>query len=167
MRKIADAGESPDEEVESFSASIEDNLSQIGIVAIDERLSSDLTDIYDVGDITKLSDRELGARYFRLVQTHTYINYVAASVDVQATYAMSKKEYEYSKALVRSDGKSSDDRKAQAVISPLHKRWSDVHLVKQAEHKLIRSIVVGLEKAIDAFSREISRRRLFLTGENQ
>jgi hypothetical protein len=166
MRAIPDIlEETPEDAVELFSSSIEDNLSQMGINSIDESLASDLTDLYDVKDITKIGDRDLGARYFKLVQTHTYINYIASLLDIQASYALSRKEYEYSKVLVRSDGKSSDDRKAQALISALHKQWSEVYLVKQAEYKLTRSIVVGLEKAIDAFSREISRRRLSLTGE--
>jgi len=145
-------------EVRRFSKRVTARVKKLGL---HEFLQPD-TDVklLEFTDITKLADQEVGRRYFAIQQWAAYAQACSTRADIEVVYAKEQMEEVFSKGILRAEGSSAEDRKAEAKISPRHRYWAKVYLEKLAVYKLLHTSSLGYERFADAYSREISRRRI-------
>ena len=147
-----------DKQVKDFATKVVKRVKELGLDKLPE--PSIDQELFNVTDVTKLSDQDIGRVYYAAQQMCAYVLDCAAKLDIETIFAGHKKDRAYSLALLNADGSSADDRKAEAEIDALHRFWNEVYLERRGAYKLLQASAQAYEKLADGLSREISRRKI-------
>lgn len=156
-----DLEESLEKDVEEYKKLVNSRVRKAGLARVTKPEIPESLLVFD-GDVTELSDKELGNRYFAAQQMCIYASSCATLADVEMFYANVMKEDAYARSILLSEGKSAEDRKAEAQRAPLHKAWNMVYLQKRGIFKILQTSAQSYERLADSFSREMTRRRVAL-----
>jgi len=158
MRINVDIEEQFQQEVRIFSRKVQARVKKRGLDGIKEP-STDKS-VLDYVDISRLTDVEIGSRYFTIQHWCGYALTQVAIADIEVLYSKEQKDKAYAKALLVAGGSAAEDRKARAEVSTNHVYWNNIYLEKYAFYKLLQVTAQSYEKLADGYSRELSRRRI-------
>jgi hypothetical protein len=157
--KLGSQREQLESEVEEFTQKVSEKLDRLGIKSIIKPETKEVL-LSQPRDISNVSDQDIGRLYFAAQQWAAYISVCASRADAEATLAHTYKDRAYSRALSASEGSAAEDRKAEALLAPLHQEWNMVYLEKRALYRELQSISLSHERMAEAYSREMTRRKL-------
>lgn len=116
-------------------------------------------------DITKLSNERLGQLYGEFVAVATYADAqlgLSDIVHVETEYTSEMTEARWG---LHTEGQNKDERTYALRTNSHVKHARESALTKRARKVLLSKLISGYERAINALSREMSRRGLEQTNE--
>ena len=144
-------------QLDSFNVSLDKKLQSMGLVDM-EKFTGPNELVGDVGDISKVSDNDLGRYLFAATQMFAYVSSCRARADVERKAAEEAKLGAFNDALLLSDRSSVEDRKAEAGRDLVYRAWNMLHLEKEALYRRLEPLTVGWQRRAEAYSREITNR---------
>lgn len=146
-------------QLDSYAEAVQKELERRGIPLIERPLSANDEHMLRIpADITEISDRELGRRYFAVAAFAAYIGCQASQALIRKTMSFACREAKQADAQLMSDRSAVDDRKAESTRDLLFRAWNMVYLIEDATYTRLKETAASWSKLCDAYSREMTRR---------
>lgn len=150
-----------EEYMESYIHKVDKSLASLDLNdVVKPEIKEGLLDIPK--DISMLTDIEVGQKHFAAVQQFGYISCSAARAGVEVVAAEEAKDGAFSDAILKSDGKSADDRKAEAERDPIYRAWNNIWMEKKALCDRLKVLANSWDRRAESYSREMTVRMKML-----